>query len=96
MLLRLITAGFAISMLGTAAYAQSNSPTTLPESVRSTADGAANPECVTNPNIPDHVAVASAKCMIARKMDVNGKLGPVNGNSVALPGSKPGPLPSAH
>ena len=67
---RMTTACFALSLLGPGAYAQSNTPTTLPEAVRSTADGAANPECVSNPNIPDAIAVANAKCMLARKTEV--------------------------
>ena len=92
MSLKVTTILFAISLIATAAHAQSSSPKSPPESVRSTAEGAANPECVTNPNIPDAVAARSAKCMVMRKMDVNGKLGPVNGNNVVGPGSKPGPL----
>ena len=53
MFLNLTIALFATTLVATAAYAQSSTPATPPESVRSTADGAANPECVTNPNIPD-------------------------------------------
>ena len=89
--LKMMTACFALSLLGSAAYAQSNRPVTPPEAVRSTADGATNPECVSNPNIPDATAAANAKCMVARKTDV-GKLGPMNGNTIVGPGARPGPI----